>query len=146
MYTMDINKSCLPFLDTMVINKGGQIQTDIYYKPTDSKQYLLYTSCHPKHTRNSIPYNLARRLKTIVSENRVLDQRLNELKNYLRKRKYPLKLDEDAVEKVKLLDRASLLRNPGEKNESEINSIYHHIQPFQSRNFQRNKTTKTHFT
>ena len=129
-YTMDINKSCLPFLDTMVINKGGQIQTDIYYKPTDSKQYLLYTSCHPKHARNSIPYNLARRLKTIVSENRVLDQRLNELKNYLRKRKYPLKLVEDAVEKVKLLDRASLLRNPGQKDESEIIQYVTTFNPF----------------
>ena len=48
---------------TMVINNGGKIQTDIFYKPTDSKQYLLYTYCHPKHTRISIPYNLARRLK-----------------------------------------------------------------------------------
>ena len=80
-YTMDKSKSNLPFLNTMVINKGGRIQTVIFYKPTDSKQYLLYTSCHPKHTRNSIPYNLARRLKTIVSENAILLQRLDELKN-----------------------------------------------------------------
>ena len=130
---MDINKSRLPFLDTMVINKGGQIQTDIYYKPTYSKQYLLYTSCHPKHTRNSIPYNLARRLKTIVSENRVLDQRLNELKNYLRKRKYPLKLVEDAVEKVKLLDRASLLRNPGQK----MNQKLFHMSPHSTLSIQK---------
>ena len=90
-YTMDMSKSSLPFLDSMVINKGGQIQTDIYYKPTDSKQYLLYTSCHPKHTRNSIPYNLARRLKTIVSENEVLDQGLNELKKILKQEEIPIK-------------------------------------------------------
>ena len=70
-----------------MINKAGQIQTDINYKPTESKQYLLYTSCHPKLTMNSIPYHLARRLKTIVSENRVLDQRLNELKKLLKKAK-----------------------------------------------------------
>ena len=104
----------------MVINKGGRIQTDIFYKPTDSKQYLLYTSCHPKHTRNSIPYNLVRRLKTIVSENAVLLQRLDELKTYLEKRKYPLKLIEDAIEKVKLLDRTCLLKKPEKSKDSDI--------------------------
>ena len=38
-YTMDKSKSNLPFLDTMVIHKGCRIQTDIFYKPTASKQY-----------------------------------------------------------------------------------------------------------
>ena len=101
-FTMDSNAHQLPFLDTMVINNGGKIQTDIFYKPTDSKQYLLYTSCHPKHTRNSIPYNLARRLKTIVSDEGTLNNRLSDLKKYLLKRKYPLKLIEDAISTVRL--------------------------------------------
>ena len=96
----------------MIINKGGKIQTDIFYKPTDSKQYMLYTSCHPKHTRNSIPYNLARRLKTIVSEETTLLRRLQELKNVLIKRKYPLKLIEDAISKVHSLDRKKLIEQP----------------------------------
>ena len=129
-YTMDMSKSSLPFLDTMVINKGGQIQTNIYYKPTDSKQYLLYTSCHPKHTRNSIPYNLARRLKTIVSENEVLDQRLNELKQYLNKRKYPSKLIEDAIKKVEVLDRTTLLRNTRKSNDPEVIPYVTTFNPF----------------
>ena len=30
--------------------KNGKLQTVIYYKPTDSKQYLLNTSWHPKYT------------------------------------------------------------------------------------------------
>lgn len=119
-YTMDKSKSNLSFLDTMVINKGGRIQTDIFYKPTDSKQYLLYTSCHPKHTKNSIPYNLARRLRTIVSENEILLQRFDELKTYLGKRKYPPKLVEDAIKKVKLLDRTNLLKKPEKSNEADI--------------------------
>ena len=81
-FTMDKSIIKLSFLDTMVINKNGEVQTDIIYKPTDSKQYLLYTSCHPKHTRNSIPYNLARRLKTIVSDERTLHKRLEELEEF----------------------------------------------------------------
>ena len=119
-YTMEQNKSQLPFLDTLIINNRGKIQTDIFYKPTDSKQYLLYTSCHPKHTRNSIPYNLARRLKMIVSEETTLNSRLNELKIYLTKRKYPLKLIEDAIAKVHFLDRRTLLSNHKKSEESDM--------------------------
>jgi hypothetical protein len=44
----------LPFLDVLVKLNGDQIETDIYYKPTDSKQYLLFNSCHPKHTKHPI--------------------------------------------------------------------------------------------
>ena len=117
-FTMDSNTNQLPFLDTMVINNGGKIQTDIYYKPTDSKQYLLYTSCHPKHTRNSIPYNLARRLKTIVSDEDTLNIRLGDLKKYLLKRKYPVKLIEDAISKVHSLDRRKLLSKSDKTDET----------------------------
>ena len=86
-FTIDKNRICLPFLDTLIINHNGQLQSDIFYKPTDSKQYLLYTSCHSKHTRNGIPYNLARRLKMIISEENALLTRLEELKSYLLKQK-----------------------------------------------------------
>ena len=67
-FTLDKSRTRLPFLVILLTNENGKLQTIIYYKPTDSKQYLLYKSCHPKHTRNSIPYNLARRLKMIISE------------------------------------------------------------------------------
>ena len=79
-FTIEKSRSRLSFLDTLVTIHNRQLHTDIYYNPTDSKQYLLYTSCHPKHTRNSIPYNLARRLKMIVSDENILVKRLEELK------------------------------------------------------------------
>ena len=108
-FTMDKSRIKLSFLDTMVINNNGEVQTDIFYKPTDSKLYLLYTSCHPKHIRNSIPYNLARRLKTIVSDERTLHKRLEKFEEILIKREYPLSLIEDAFKKAKSLDRSRLL-------------------------------------
>ena len=53
-FTMEYNKTQLQFLDIIVINFEGKKETDIYFKKTDSKQYLLYTSCHPRHIRNNI--------------------------------------------------------------------------------------------
>ena len=34
---MDFNGEQLPFFDSMVMKQGRQIETDIFYKPTDSK-------------------------------------------------------------------------------------------------------------
>lgn len=109
-FTIEKNKNRLPFLDTVIINNNGKLQTDIYYKPTDSKQYLLYTSCHPKHTKNSIPYNLARRIKMIVSEENTLLKRLEDLKTFLVKQKYPPALIEDSIRKIKYFKRSDLLK------------------------------------
>ena len=72
-FTLEYDQNEIPFLDVMVRNKAGKIETDISYKETDSKQYLLFSSCHPKI---NIPYNLARQLKTIISEQNVLINRM----------------------------------------------------------------------
>ena len=63
-FTLEKSKDRLAFLDTLVIKDSGKLHTDIYYKPTDSKQYLLYTSCHDllqttdteSQHNNCIPY------------------------------------------------------------------------------------------
>ena len=57
-FTKDINEYGLPFLDTFVYKKEEQLKTKVYHKPTDNKQYLLYTSCHPRQQKDSIPFSL----------------------------------------------------------------------------------------
>ena len=47
------------FLDVNVsLTNDGNISTDLYTKPTDKHQYLLYSSCHPLHTKKAIPFSL----------------------------------------------------------------------------------------
>ena len=60
---------------------SGKITTDLYTKPTDKHQYLLHSSCHPKHTKRAIPFALRRR--RICSYNETFTLRTNELKSYL---------------------------------------------------------------
>ena len=71
-FTIECSDKQLPFLDILVMKEGIKLETDIYYKPTDSKQYLLFDSCHPKHTRTSIPFSLARRIRSIVTNEEIL--------------------------------------------------------------------------
>ena len=93
--------------------------------------FTLYTSCHPKHTRNNIPYNLARRLKAIVSDKRTLYKRLEELEEFLIKRKYPLSLIEDAFQNAKSLDRSKLLNT---KDSTKGTNIIPYVTTFNPQN------------
>ena len=73
----------VPFLDVMVSVKDGFIEKDLYTKPTDKHKYLLIASCHPRHTKRSIPYSLALRLRRICSNHGSYILRTNELIDYL---------------------------------------------------------------
>ena len=44
-------------LDIKVSIEGNSLCTSVHYKPIDSHSYLLYSSSHPSHVKNSIPYS-----------------------------------------------------------------------------------------
>ena len=43
------------------------IETGIYYKDTNTHDYLPYDSAHPDNSRDNVPYNLAKRIIVFVS-------------------------------------------------------------------------------
>ena len=46
-YTWKISDTSLAFLDIKISIEGNGLCTSVYYKPTDSHSYLLYSSSHP---------------------------------------------------------------------------------------------------
>ena len=113
-------KKSLSFLDILIIKKHTEIITDIYFKETDTQQYQNYFSCHPKHAKNSIPYNLSRRICTLVSDSELRMKRLQELKNSLISRKYPITLIESGINKALNIPRDTLMQV---KTHSKVNTI-----------------------
>ena len=89
-FTCNHSFTSIPFLDVNVSLNDGKITTDLYTKPTDKHQYLLHSSCHPKHTKQAIPFNLALRLRRVCFSNETFALRTNKLKSYLNKREYNL--------------------------------------------------------
>ena len=77
----------LNFLDIQLKIVNNTLVFDIYYKPTNSFNYLTYSSCHPSHTKNNIALSLAKRIINIVTDNR--ETRLSELKKHLIERNHP---------------------------------------------------------
>ena len=89
-----------PFLDVMIRKDNTHLTTNIYYKPKYSFQYLPYTSSHPRHTKNNIPYNLARRIYMIVENQDIRKRRLYDLKQILLRKQYPAEIIDYGVNKA----------------------------------------------
>ena len=86
-FTMESSEYELHFLDTFIYKERNQLKTRVYHKPTDNKQYLLYTSDHPKQHKDAISCGLLVHTRRICPKNF-----LTEAKNIirtLRTRKYP---------------------------------------------------------
>jgi hypothetical protein len=130
-FKIQFSPTKLSFLDVIVIKEGIFISTDIYFKSTDSQQYLDFNSCHPKHTKLNIPFNLARRICTIVSDNNILKRRLYELSANLITRNYPLEIIKTGIRKALEIPRKTLLSVKDKTNE--------HIIPFISTYNPKNK-------
>ena len=67
-FTAEVSNEEHIFLDTKSCLVDGRIVVDLYTKPTDTHQYLLPSSCHPKHCSKNIPYSLALRLRRICTD------------------------------------------------------------------------------
>ena len=96
-------------MDVTVSLIDGQIETDLYVKPTDSHQYLHSSSCHPYHCKKSIPYSQALRLNRICSKNNFFDIHCNNLEKWLSERGYSEKLVRKEILKARSQSRETLL-------------------------------------
>jgi hypothetical protein len=67
-FTMEASKNSVNFLDTTVQLINNQLHTDLFCKPTDSHNYLLYSSAHPRKCKDSIPFGQFLRIRRICSD------------------------------------------------------------------------------
>ena len=65
-FTADWQKRSINFLDVTVSIAEVVTGTDLYVKPTDSHQYILWSSCHPFYCKKGILYSQALRLNRSV--------------------------------------------------------------------------------
>ena len=108
-FTSNHSFTSIPFLDFSVSLTNGTITTDLYTKATDKHQYLLQSSCHPKHTKRAIPFSLA--VRRSFSSDDTFTLRTNELKTYLNKRGYNLSFLKQEIGRVNDITRSDALTN-----------------------------------
>ena len=119
-FTSEQSNDSISFLDVMVTLSDGYLESDLYSKPTDTHQYLKWTSCHPKHTKHSLPYSLAFRLRRICSSQESLSTRVNQLKHHLLDRGYPAKIIDEQIQKAVSVPRSEALQYQEKKSCNRI--------------------------
>ena len=116
----------IAFLDTIIYRgKDNQILTRLYHKPNDNKQYLNYNSAHPWKQKRSVPYGLLIRCKRICSEDTYFNKESKPIIQLI-SRRYPINLLQEALEKVKKMDRLQLLRQNNKTQSPKIRLITHY--------------------
>ena len=83
----------------------------LFYKPTDSHSYLLFSSSHPNHTKRSIPFSQFLRLRRICSEDEDFQTKSLEMRNFFVQRGYPTSLLDTAFSKASSISRSDTLTN-----------------------------------
>ena len=83
-FTWEISETCVSFLDISVSINGDALATSVSYKPTDSHSYLLFSSSHPNHTKQSIPYSHLR-LRRLCSDDKDFETKSLEMRTFFQK-------------------------------------------------------------
>jgi hypothetical protein len=108
-FTWEISETSVSFLDILVSINGNKLVTSVFYKPTDSHSYLLFSSSHPNHTKRSIPSSQFLRLRRICSEDEEFQAKCLELSHVFVQRGYPTSLLDSAFSKASQILRSDTL-------------------------------------
>ena len=109
-YTWEISETSIAFLDIKVSINGNGLSTSVHYKPTDSHSYLLHSSSHPFHVKNSIPFSQFLRLRRLCSDDSDFSSKSEEMCHFFKNRGYPDSVVNTAQHLAQQIDRQSALQ------------------------------------
>ena len=92
----------------------------MHYKPTHSHSYLLYSSSHPSHVKNSIPYSQFLRLCLLCSEDSDFSLKSEEMCNFFDNRGRPASVFQAGHHRAQQIDRQSALQMSQKENSNRI--------------------------
>ena len=107
-YTATISDRQVDFLDTTV--KINPVYTTLYTKPTDTHDYLLYSSGHPRHCKGNTPYSQLMRIGKICTKDAYFISNAQMIFGNFHRRGYVLELLKTSWEKGKNLNRDALIK------------------------------------
>ena len=98
-FTMESSNKELLLLTILIQRSDDKMWMDIYFKPTDTRRCLQFSSIHPNYCQKDIPLTLARRICTIVENQQRKLENLSKLKEILKKYDYPVYIITNGIKK-----------------------------------------------
>ena len=128
-FTMESSDTELKYLDVLVYKTPEGFKTVVSSKDTDSGTVLHYTSNHPRHCRDNIPFNMARRARALTDDDVLAESKMAELTSRFLTGGYPKGMVNSAVHNAMMLSTADL-RKPREKTSGDdIITFVHTFDP-----------------
>ena len=118
-FTHESSERKVSFLNITLYKENNSLKTDVFYKKTDSHDYLPFGSCHPRHTKQNIPYTLARLICTIVDDPLRKLYRLQELKCWLLASGYDEGIIDSKFDMLKNIDQNILRTKVSREREKQ---------------------------
>lgn len=117
-FTSTITETELPFLDINLRISEDRIQTSVFYKETDTHNYLHFSSFHPDPCKRAIPYSQFLRLRRLCSDNDDFQNKSREMMTFFTQRGYPLTSLEQDLRRVTSIGRPDALTGSERENAS----------------------------
>ena len=110
-FDFKFSKTSIEFLDTTVYKNKEQnkLLKTVYCKPTDRRNFLHYTSAHPRSLIKSIPYSQVLSLKKICAETSELSKNPQVLKESFINRGFKEKFLNTKFQRLSEIERDALL-------------------------------------
>ena len=119
-YTWEISDISIAFMDIKVSIEGNGLCIGVHYKPTYSHSYLLFSSSHPSHVKNSIPYSQFLRLRRLCCEDSDFSLKSEGMCHFFNKRGYPTSVVQACHHLAQQSDRQSALQTSQKENSNRI--------------------------
>ena len=120
-FAAEWSKTSISFLDVTVSLIKEVAETDLYFKLTDSHQYLQSSLCHSFHCRKGIPYSQAFKLNCICSEINSFDKCYNVMKDFSWKKDTVSKLvGKEKLSATKILKNELLDKEKSQGNDNKL--------------------------
>ena len=128
-FTMERSDSSVKFLDVLVYRANSCFETVVQSKCTDSNTLLNYKSSHPRHCRDNIPFNLARRVVALTDDEDKAKEQLAALSLKLINAGYPVGLVHSAVQNALSLSSEDIHIRKDKVEDDDVIAFVHTYDP-----------------
>ena len=129
-FTSECSSTEVVYLDIRILKGNKGFQTVVYNKETDSDTFLNFNSSHPRHVKENIPFNLARRIRMLTDDDESCRDEMNSLTMKFKNAQYPNGLIRTAVETAFKRDPKDLRKGTSRAaDEGDLLTFVHFYDP-----------------
>ena len=123
-FTMECSQKEIIFLDTLVKNSeiDSKLSVELYRKPTDTHNYLHFSSYHPGHTKRGGPFGQFLRVRRNCTKLNDYDTHSQIMQKHYVERGYPKEHVQLARKNARHCDRGKLI-NPNRQPKNDQSNI-----------------------